>query len=182
MGSRFAIDRLIEACRQHSKRDQIWFSKQPLASKFAFANGEQSKVKERFVIHFRNDHAHTGWITTCVDILEKGKVLILCSVEQMQNLRMNIENTPVSEFLTCLLFGMQRAALAVTTSDHPVLDILALATSGWKPMCSFQSEDVTFPACNGTHRPHPKKELAPAQEPKPAKNCSQEKCQETNSA
>ena len=82
---------------------------------------------------------------------------------------MNIENTPVSEFLTCPLFGMQRAALAVTTSDHPVLDILALATSGWKPMCSFQSEDVTFPACNGTHRPHPKKELAPAQEPKPAK-------------
>ena len=169
MGSRFAIDRLIEACRQHSKRDQIWFSKQPLASKFAFANGEQSKVKERLVIHFRNDHAHTGWITTCVYILEKGKVLILCSVEQMQNLRMNIENAPVSEFLTCPLFGMQRAALAVTTSDHPVLDILALATSGWKPMCSFQSEDVTFPACNGTHRPHPKKELAPAQEPKPAK-------------
>ena len=109
--------------------------------------------KERLVIHFRNDRAHTGWITTCVDILDKGKVPILFSVEQMRNLRMNIEHTPVEEFLTCPLFGMQRAALAVSTSSHPVLDIMALATSSWKPVCSFQSEDITCPACNGKHRP-----------------------------
>ena len=101
MGSRFAIDRLVQACQQHPKRDQIWFSKQPCSSKFPFANGEQSTVKERLVFHFRNDHAHTGWITTCVDILDKGKVPILFSVEQMRNLRMNIEHTPVGEFLIC---------------------------------------------------------------------------------
>jgi len=73
---------------------------------------------------------------------------------------------------------MQRTALAVSTSNHPVLDIMALATSSWKPMYSFQSEDITCPACNGKHRPHTNKEGCkkfkkpehePAQEPKPAK-------------
>ena len=88
---------------------------------------------------------------------------------------MNIVHTPVGEFLTCPLFGMQRTALAVSTSNHPVLDIMALATSSWKPMYSFQSEDITCPACHGKHRPHTNKEgckkfkeSAPA--PKPAKS------------
>ena len=61
----------------------------------------------------------------------------------------------------------------------PVLDIMALATSSWKPMYSFQSEDITCPACNGKHRPHTNKEGCKkfkrsehksAQEPKPAKS------------
>ena len=99
----------------------------------------------------------------------------------MRNLRMNIEHTHVGEFLTCPLFGMQRTALAVSTSNHPVLDIMALATSSWKPMYSFQSEDITCPACNGKHRPHTKKEgckkfkgpeQKSAQVPKPAKSDS----------
>jgi hypothetical protein len=53
----------------------------------------------------------------CVDIVDKGKVPVLFS-EQMRNLRMNIEHTHVGEFLTCPLFGMQRTALAVSTSNH----------------------------------------------------------------
>ena len=81
VGSRFAIDRLVQACQQHPKRDHIWFSKQPCSSKFSFANGEQSTVKERLVIHFRNDRAQTGWITTCVDILDKGTVRFLSSFQ-----------------------------------------------------------------------------------------------------
>ena len=76
MGSRFAIGRLVQACQRHPKRDHICFSKQPCTSKFSFANGEQSTVKERLVIHFRNDHAQNGWITTCVDMFDKGKVPI----------------------------------------------------------------------------------------------------------
>ena len=91
---------------------------------------------------------------------------------------MNIEHTPVGEFLTCPLLGMQRTALAVMTSNHPVLDIMALATSSWKPMYIFQPEEITCPACNGKHHPHTNKEgckkyIKPvhesAQEPKPAK-------------
>ena len=40
MGSRFAVDRLVQACQHHPKRDHIWFSTQPCTSKFSFANGE----------------------------------------------------------------------------------------------------------------------------------------------
>ena len=101
----------------------------PVQVKFSFAHGERSTVKERLVIHFRNDCAHDGWITTCLDVLDKGKVPILFSVEQMRNLRMDIEYTPAGEFLARPLFGMQRAALAVSKSNHPVLDIMAPATS-----------------------------------------------------
>ena len=58
---------------------------------------------------------------------------------------------------------------------------MALATSSWKPVYSFQAEDITCPACNGKHRPHTNKEGCKkfkrsehksAQEPKPAKSDS----------
>ena len=74
-GSRFAIDRLVQVCQQHPKRDHIWFSKQPCSSKFSFAHGEQSTVKERLVIHFRNDHAHTGWIPPALTFSTKVRFL-----------------------------------------------------------------------------------------------------------
>ena len=93
MGSRFAIDRFVQACQQHPKRDHIWFCKQPCSSMFPFAHGEQSTVEERLVIHFRHDQAHDAWITTCDDILDKGKVPILFSVEQTRTLRSNISRT-----------------------------------------------------------------------------------------
>ena len=63
------------------------------------------------------------WITTCVDILDKGKVPILFSVEQMRNLRMNIEHTPVGEFLTCPLFGCNAP---LWRSAHPIIWLLTL--------------------------------------------------------
>eukprot|EP00438_Fugacium_kawagutii_P014944 Skav228845 [mRNA] locus=scaffold2630:88:7077:+ [translate_table: standard] len=60
-----------------------------------------------------------------------------------------------SSFLTCPLFGMKRAALAVSTSNHPVLDIMSLALSVKKPNHSFATVfAVTCPACLGKHRPH----------------------------
>ena len=37
-------------------------------------------------------------LNTCVYTLDKGKVIFLFSVEQMRNLRMNIEHTPAAEF------------------------------------------------------------------------------------
>ena len=117
MGSRYAIDRLVHACKQHKDSHNIWFSTESCFSRFAFANGEQSTVRERLIIHLRNRTSTTGWITTSVDILDKGRVPILFSVEQMRNLRMNIEHTPVGEFLTCPMFGMKKTPLAVSTSS-----------------------------------------------------------------
>ena len=159
MGSRFAVDRLVEACRRHPKSSNIYFTTQPCHSHFSFANGEQSHVAERLIIHFRNDQSANGWITTSVDILDKGQVPILFSVEQMRNLRMNIEHTPVGEFLTCPLFGMHKTALAVSTSNHKALDIMSLALASNKPQHSFATAfAVTCPACLGKHRPHTNKE------------------------
>ena len=56
--------------------------------------------------------------------------------------------------MTCSLFGMKRTALAVSTSNHPVLDIMASATAKQKPRHSFQAEAFVCPACQGKHRPH----------------------------
>lgn len=155
MGSRYAVDRLVRACSQHPKKHLIYFTTESCHGHFSFANGEQSHVTERLVIHLRSDQSATGWIQTTVDILDKGQVPILFSVEQMRNLRMNIEHTPVGEFLTCPLFGMNRTPLSVSTSNHPVLDIMSLATAGSKPNHSFASANtITCPACCGKKRAH----------------------------
>lgn len=168
MGSRLAIDRLVKACKQH-KNNQ---------SKFSFANGESSTVTERLVIHLQKDKVSTGWISTSVDILDKGRAPILFSVEQMRNLHMYIEHTPIGEFLTCIMFGMKRTALAVSASNHPVLDVMALAQARSKPEHSFHVFATSCPARNGKHRAHTykdgckKKKVEPKSDPRPAKTSS----------
>lgn len=168
MGSRFAIDRLVQACRSHKNSQRVWFETEPCSCWFSFANGEQSTVKERLVIYFKSTFSNTGWISTSIDILDKGKVPILFSVEQMRNLRMTLEHTPAGEFLTCPMFGVERTALAVSASNHPVLDIMALATSKQKPQYSFQSSAL---CCPGKHRQHTykddRKHAKPATKSKP---------------
>ena len=155
MGSRFAIDRLVRACQNRPYSHMIKFTKEASHNKFSFANGESSHVKEKLVIHLKNPKLPTGWISTSVDILDKGRVPILFSVEQMRNLRMNIEHTPAGEFLTCPVFGLKRYAMSVATSNHPVLDVMFLATCGHKPSHSFAATPkITCPACNGKHRKH----------------------------
>ena len=133
MGSRFAIDRLVKACMNHRYSHLIKFTKEASNNRFSFANGESSHVKEKLIIHLKNPKHPTGWVTTTVDILDKGRVPILFSVEQMRNLRMNIEHTPAGEFLTCPVFGLKRYALSVATSNHPILDVMFLAKCGQKP-------------------------------------------------
>ena len=118
MGSRYAIDRSVRACQYHPNADLVYFTREPSQSRFSFANGQQSNLHERLVIHFKNDNASSGWVTTTVDILDQGDVPILFSVAQMRNLRMNIEHTPVGDFMTCSLFAMNRSPLPVSTSDH----------------------------------------------------------------
>ena len=155
MGSRFAIDRLVKACMNHRYSHLIKFTKEASNNRFSFANGESSHVKEKLIIHLKNPKHPTGWVTTTVDILDKGRVPILFSVEQMRNLRMNIEHTPAGEFLTCPVFGLKRYALSVATSNHPILDVMFLARCGQKPEHSFAATNkITCPACNGKHRAH----------------------------
>ena len=45
--------------------------------------------------------------------------------------------------------------MSVATSNHPVLDVMFLATCGHKPSHSFAATPkITCPACNGKHRKH----------------------------
>ena len=45
--------------------------------------------------------------------------------------------------------------MSVATSNHPVLDVMFLATCGQKPNHSFAATPkITCPACNGKHRKH----------------------------
>ena len=158
MGSKYAIDRLVRACQNHPNADLVYFTREPSQSRFSFANGQQSSVHEKLIIHFRNDDSPTGWVTTAVDILDQGDVPILFSVAQMRNLRMNIEHTPACDFLTCSLFGMKRYPLP--------------ARSKKKPVHGFHSDSsyVTCPACQGKHRAHTYKDgcrRAASEESKP---------------
>ena len=58
MGSRFAIDRLVRACQNHSYSHLIKFTKEASHNKFSFANGESSHVKEKLVIHLKSKTSH----------------------------------------------------------------------------------------------------------------------------
>ena len=107
--------RLMKACRRDYNSTKIDFCFEPSSSQFSFANGEQSNVREKLVIYFQNDQAPTGWISTAIDILDQGDVLF--SVEQLRNLRMSIEHTPVGDYLTCPWFGLKRFSLPVA-SEH----------------------------------------------------------------
>ena len=151
----------------HRYSHLIKFTKEASNNKFSFANGESSHVKEKLVIHLKNPKHPARWVTTSVDILDKGRVPILFSVEQMRNLRMNIEHTPAGEFLTCPVFGLKRYALSVATSNHPILDVMFLARCGHKPDHSFAATSTaTCPACNGEHRAHTYDEHCHLERPK----------------
>ena len=43
-----------------------------------------------------------------MDILDQGDAPILFSVEQLRNLGISIERTPVGDYLTCPLFNLKR--------------------------------------------------------------------------
>ena len=157
MGSRTAIMRLVKACRRRKNSYRIDASFETLSSPFSIANGEQSNVREKLVIYFQNDQAPTGWISTAIDILDQGDVPILFSVEQLRNLRMSIEHTPVGDYLTCPLFGLKRFSLPVSASIHNVLDLMMFASAARKPNRSFTVASPSFascPACNGKRRAH----------------------------
>ena len=119
MGSRYAVNRLIRACKDSPEYRSIDFSFEPCHSTFSFANSETSVVRERLHIHIRSELSPTGWIETTVDVLDQGRVPILFSIEQMRNLRFTLEHTPMGDFISCSGFGMKRTPLPVSTCRSP---------------------------------------------------------------
>ena len=49
MSSLYAMDRLVRACWNHPNGDLVYFTKEPSQSRFSFANGQQSSVRDRLV-------------------------------------------------------------------------------------------------------------------------------------
>ena len=91
-------------------------------------------------------------VSTTIDILDKGKVPILFSIQRMRNLEFELTHTAAGEFLTCQKFGLKNFPLSVSTSDHTVLNVLDLARTNRQPFHSFAA--IACPACDGKHRPH----------------------------
>ena len=98
MGSRYAVNRLIRACKNSPEYRLIDLSFEPCHSTFSFANSETSVVRERLHIHIRSELSPTGWIETTVDVLDQGRVPILFSIEQMRNLRLTLKHPPMGDF------------------------------------------------------------------------------------
>ena len=91
-------------------------------------------------------------VSTTIDTLDKGKVPILFSIQQMRNLEFELAHTAAGEFLTCQKFGLKNFPLSVSTSDHTALNVLDLARASRTPSHRFAA--ITCPACNGKYRPH----------------------------
>ena len=47
----------FRACQNHPNAELVYFTKEPSQSRVSFANGQQSSVREKLVVHFRNDHS-----------------------------------------------------------------------------------------------------------------------------
>ena len=64
------------------------------------------------------------WTSTCLDILEEGDVPLLMSMEQMQNLYLNLAFEPGKVLATCKSFNDQQEPLSISTSGHAVMDLV----------------------------------------------------------
>ena len=101
-----------------------------------------------------------------VDIVEQGRVPILFSLQQMQNLRMRLDMRPDRVLISREALGLHGVQATQATSSHIVLDLAAirripsriLSTSESDFPCFFAGDSEvalgTCPACAGRHRPH----------------------------
>ena len=53
-------------------------------------------------------------VSSAIDILGKGKVPMLFSIQQMRNLEFELMRTAAAEFLTCQKFGLKNFPLSVS--------------------------------------------------------------------
>ena len=140
MGSRHAVNRLMQACSKQEP-NLIWFKTVPCRSMFTFANGETSVITQRLVMYFARSNGSS--VSTTIDILDKGKVPILFSIQQMRNLEFELMHTAAGEFLTCQKFGLKNFPLSVSTSDHTILNVLDLARADRQPVSQFCSHHLS---------------------------------------
>ena len=93
MGSRKAINAFLKAWKDKGNQAELLKSD----ASFKFANSHGTDCSQKIRIWFNTSPA----IYTDVDIVEEGKVPILMSLPQMQNLRFTLEIAPDNVYLAC---------------------------------------------------------------------------------
>ena len=92
-------------CDYVAKHDcGLWYTVEETSPRFFFANSQQTKCPEKFVIHMYDKAFNVH--TTEFDIVEEGNVPLLMSLPQMRNLGFQFELSPQKSFLNCTLLGI----------------------------------------------------------------------------
>ena len=98
MGSRYAVNKFMRAAHVHGLDYEIV----PSSSKFSFANSETTIVHQALKVWFPTKPP----MFTLVDIVEQGRVPILFSLQQMKNLRMQLDMRPDRVLISCEALGL----------------------------------------------------------------------------
>ena len=62
---------------------------------------------------------------TIVDVVEQGRVPILCSLQQVKNLQMQVDMRPDRVLITCEALGLHHVQATQASSSHIVIDLAA---------------------------------------------------------
>ena len=135
MGSRYAIEKLQRYVEANCP-GRITFTYAPSGANLSFANSQSARITEKVTLWFDTQPP----ANTTIEVLDKGRVPILFSIQQMRNLRMTLEHTPTADCATCEAFGLNRTVLPVSTSNHLILDLLCF-TRG--PTYNMRDEEQT---------------------------------------
>ena len=118
MGSRYAVNKFMRAAHIHGLDYEIG----PSTSKFSFANSETTTVHQALRVWFPTKPP----MFTAVDIVEQGRVPILFSLQQMKNLRMQLDMRPDRVLIYCEALGLHNVQATQASSSHIVIDLAAI--------------------------------------------------------
>ena len=134
----------------------------PSTSMFACANSETTSVHQALKIWFPTEPP----MFTIVDIVEQGRVPILCSLQQMKNLQMQLDMRTDRVLIMCEALGLHHVQATHASSSHIVIYRAAILSVPSRTLSKGESEFPCFfagdsemalgtcPACAGRHRPH----------------------------
>ena len=94
----------------------------PSPSKFSFASSETTTVHQALKVWFPTKPP----MSTLVDIVEQGRVPILFSLQQMKNLKMQLDIRPDQVLISCEALGLHCVQAIQASSSHIVIDLAAI--------------------------------------------------------
>ena len=83
---------------------------------------------------------------TVVDIVEQGRVSILCSLQHIKNLQMQLDMRPDRVLITCEALGLHHVQATHASSSHIVIDLAAILSVPSRTLSNGES-DYTCSCC-----------------------------------